>query len=318
MRLALAAVRSPGSTAPAGCASGRIRPAPSPGPACYGRGGSEATVTDASVVLGCIDPGYFAGGSVTLAPELALDSDRASSCAPAWPVSRAGRAGYPSVLNAQMVEAIRLVSIGRGSIRAVTPGAAGRRWADACHGAGRRTGDRQRLLSRAIPACCRRRACSPHRWSTRSPLRSPARWQVPHCRCTARLDELDRQCARMMAEEAVDATQMSVQVLRRCLVYWSVVSSGSADGRGRADPLGMLYRDFLVLHDRIYGHATEQPASIVNLRTVHRAGGSDRLNEGDYRPTEAAATKPPRAICVAGIGAPVPAAVLQRPHCRSG
>ena len=33
-----------------------------PGPACYGRGGTEPTVTDADVVLGRIDPGYFAGG----------------------------------------------------------------------------------------------------------------------------------------------------------------------------------------------------------------------------------------------------------------
>ena len=42
-----------------------------PGPACYGRGGEEATVTDASVVLGWLDPAYFAGGSVTLDPSLA-------------------------------------------------------------------------------------------------------------------------------------------------------------------------------------------------------------------------------------------------------
>lgn len=37
-----------------------------PGPACYGRGGSEATVTDAAVVLGYIDPAYFLGGRMHL------------------------------------------------------------------------------------------------------------------------------------------------------------------------------------------------------------------------------------------------------------
>ncbi len=37
-----------------------------PGPACYGRGGERATVTDADLVLGRIDPGAFAGGRVTL------------------------------------------------------------------------------------------------------------------------------------------------------------------------------------------------------------------------------------------------------------
>jgi hypothetical protein len=43
-----------------------------PGPACYGRGGTEATVTDASVVLGLVDPEYFAGGTLKLQRELAL------------------------------------------------------------------------------------------------------------------------------------------------------------------------------------------------------------------------------------------------------
>ncbi len=40
-----------------------------PGPACYGRGGTEATVTDADLLLGLIDPNAFAGGSITLDPE---------------------------------------------------------------------------------------------------------------------------------------------------------------------------------------------------------------------------------------------------------
>ncbi len=39
-----------------------------PGPACYGRGGEQATVTDADVVLGRIDPDGFAGGSIVLDP----------------------------------------------------------------------------------------------------------------------------------------------------------------------------------------------------------------------------------------------------------
>jgi N-methylhydantoinase A len=37
-----------------------------PGPACYGRGGNEPTVNDADVVLGRLDPDYFAGGSIRL------------------------------------------------------------------------------------------------------------------------------------------------------------------------------------------------------------------------------------------------------------
>ncbi len=42
-----------------------------PGPACYGRGGQEPTVTDADLVLGYLDPGYFLGGKMRLDVEAA-------------------------------------------------------------------------------------------------------------------------------------------------------------------------------------------------------------------------------------------------------
>src|SRR3954463_161539 len=42
-----------------------------PGPACYRRGGTLPTVTDADVALGMIDPAAFAGGTMTLNPDLA-------------------------------------------------------------------------------------------------------------------------------------------------------------------------------------------------------------------------------------------------------
>jgi N-methylhydantoinase A len=40
-----------------------------PGPACYGRGGENPTVTDADLLLGRLDPDHFAGGSITLHPD---------------------------------------------------------------------------------------------------------------------------------------------------------------------------------------------------------------------------------------------------------
>ena len=42
-----------------------------PGPACYGQGGSEPTVTDADLLLGFLDPGAFLGGEMTLDVECA-------------------------------------------------------------------------------------------------------------------------------------------------------------------------------------------------------------------------------------------------------
>src|SRR4029079_15992069 len=58
-----------------GLKGGPQGPGSEPGPVCYGRGGTEPTVTDANVVLGYLNPDYFAGGAMRLdveAPHAAL------------------------------------------------------------------------------------------------------------------------------------------------------------------------------------------------------------------------------------------------------
>jgi N-methylhydantoinase A/oxoprolinase/acetone carboxylase beta subunit len=145
------------------------------------------------------------------------------------------------------------------------------------------------------------------------PLAGPGFADVRHV-----LDELDGSCALLMAEESVGDMPVAIQYSAD---VWYVGQSYhlevplDIDSR---DPLGKLYRDFLRLHDRIYGHATEQPAAIVNLRTVHRAGGSDHLDEGAYRPLDTEPHKPPRAIRVAGARAPVQAAIYHRTAMPAG
>ncbi|MHC4608255.1 MAG: hydantoinase/oxoprolinase family protein, partial [Planctomycetota bacterium] len=57
-----------------------------PGPACYGRGGERPACTDADLVLGYLDPDYFAGGKLPLDPERAPGDRRAHR-----PAARAGR-----------------------------------------------------------------------------------------------------------------------------------------------------------------------------------------------------------------------------------
>jgi N-methylhydantoinase A len=54
-----------------------------PGPACYGRGGFEPTVTDADVVLGYIDPGYFLGGRFPIDDDLAREAVEEYAAGPA-------------------------------------------------------------------------------------------------------------------------------------------------------------------------------------------------------------------------------------------
>ena len=84
-----------------------------PGPACYGKGGTEVAVTDASVVLGLLDPGNFLGGRETL--DVAAAEDALSRLANQLSVEPAEAAeGVHKVINTQMAEGIRLVSVRRG------------------------------------------------------------------------------------------------------------------------------------------------------------------------------------------------------------
>jgi N-methylhydantoinase A len=84
-----------------------------PGPACYGRGGTLPTVTDASVVLGYLNPYYFAGGDLTLQVDKAYQVVR-DMAARLHMTSEALAAGMHHILNASMVDEIRLVSVRRG------------------------------------------------------------------------------------------------------------------------------------------------------------------------------------------------------------
>ena len=84
-----------------------------PGPACYGSGGTEATVTDANLVLGYLDPAAFLGGRRRLdraAADAAVDR-----IAAALGIGRfAAAQGIHRVVNTSMAEGVRLVSVRRG------------------------------------------------------------------------------------------------------------------------------------------------------------------------------------------------------------
>ena len=65
-----------------------------PGPACYGRGGTEPTVTDADLALGLLDPWYFLGGDMELDIEACATALRVGG-RPPGPVGQRHRGGNP-------------------------------------------------------------------------------------------------------------------------------------------------------------------------------------------------------------------------------
>ncbi|MBE0592418.1 MAG: hydantoinase/oxoprolinase family protein, partial [Gemmatimonadales bacterium] len=84
-----------------------------PGPACYGLGGSEPTVTDAALVLGWLDPERPLADDLTLWPDLARAAVAALAGSLRLPVERCAE-GIVEVATATMVRALRRVSVERG------------------------------------------------------------------------------------------------------------------------------------------------------------------------------------------------------------
>src|SRR5262245_28439478 len=85
-----------------------------PGPACYGRGGERATLTDAAIVLGYLDPKFFAGGALQLQPELSHQVIDKTIAGPLGIGAAAAALGIYRIADAPLADGIRLVSVNRG------------------------------------------------------------------------------------------------------------------------------------------------------------------------------------------------------------
>ena len=84
-----------------------------PGPACYGQGGTEPTVTDANLIAGRINPNYFLGGEIEVDVDLARKAMEPIAAALNVTVDQAAL-GVIRLANANMINALKLVSVRRG------------------------------------------------------------------------------------------------------------------------------------------------------------------------------------------------------------
>jgi N-methylhydantoinase A len=239
-----------------------------PGPACYGRGGTEPTVTDANLVLGYLDPAHFLGGSAT------LDSDAADAAldrlARSLKVDRVSAAeGIHRVVNTNMAEGIRLVSVRRG----VDP----RRFALLSFGgaAGLHVTDvaRQLDLTRVVVP---RVAAVLSAWGM---LATDLRFDVSrtHIGDTARLDgagvkrlfaEMEQEgLARLRASfDGPARVQRSVEMRYGEQIFEITVPLDGIDWNVD-DPLPQIVERFHDRHEELYTYALrEQDAVLVNAR----------------------------------------------------
>ena len=270
--------------------------ASAPGPACYARGGREPTVTDASVVLGFLDPGRFAGGAIRLDPSRAVDAIRDRVAEPLGLDVEDAAAGIHRVVNAQMAEGIRLVSVRQGfdprEFTLVAMGGAGPLHACALAAD---LGIARVVVPRhpgVLSAAGLLAAPIEHEVSVAYGEPFAGLSMTPVRRMVAELDETGRKLTERegLAPDEVETLHFA-DVCHVGQGYFLEVPfhPGADDGIER------LYADFLAAHERVHGHAVEAPARFVNLRSVHRqrmSSGANAPGSGGAEPPGSAEASP--------------------------
>jgi N-methylhydantoinase A/oxoprolinase/acetone carboxylase beta subunit len=93
---------------------GPMSPGADPGPACYGKGCTDPTTTDAYVLLGLIDPNYFLGGRIKLSPSLAEKVFEKKICSSLGNDVESAALGTYELATHSIVRAVELNSVRRG------------------------------------------------------------------------------------------------------------------------------------------------------------------------------------------------------------
>jgi N-methylhydantoinase A len=126
------------------------------------------------------------------------------------------------------------------------------------------------------------------------------------------LKQIDVKAASLIAAERVAPEEVTVSYFADVCYIGQSYNLEIPLRLDDKDIAASLYRDFLAAHDRIYGHAVEGPAKIVNIRTIHQAHGSDVLEEMRFVPKTGPVELGRRAIRVADHPEPVTAIIYDR------
>ena len=264
-----------------------------PGPACYGRGGTTPTLTDANVVLGRIGPDTLAPGGVLVLPEAAV-----TAIAPlAAKLDRDPQAAAHAILTvgvANVAEAVRLQTIDRGrdprDFSLFAFGGAGPLHATLI-------AEASAISEVVIPA-------EPGVFSsfgmlvaeqgtlTQAGFLAPLA-EVEPAELECRYDELERQAREILGEIAAGASPARTAAMRYELQEWELrvrVPAGPLDG----EALEQILAGFHETHRARYGFAREdRPVELVtlylDLRAPAAAVSYGGVDPGDGDPARARA-----------------------------
>ncbi len=290
-----------------------------PGPACYDRGGDQPTVTDASIVLGLLDPAYFAGGSVKLDPALARRAIEEKIAKPLGLGVREAALGIHRVVNVQMAEGVRLVSISRGvdprDFALMPFGGGGGLHATAL---ATELGIETVVVPRHPGVLCAvglLSAAIEHEASAAFIRRFAVAEVQDLVDVCARLAAA---CAELMRSEGVVAHDVETRYYADvCYVGQSYFMDVEIDVDTPQTLIATTYARFRARHDQIYGHSTDSPAQFVNLRAVQRVATNMADDGGSFVP-HGTADKGTRMIVLAGVPDSVAARIVARDGLAAG
>ncbi len=270
-----------------------------PGPACYGRGGSLPTVTDANLVLGRLRPAAFLGGGMPLDP--AAGRLAVGQLAGQMGLSLQQTAqGVIDLANEHMAQALRVISVQRG----IDPASY---TLTAFGGAG---GLHVCALAEALDM---KHALVPIHAGVLSALgmlAAPRGRQLSHTLCGLLKDQHEAQLAERFQALVVQGRS---ELLDEGIDVDAITTEFSLDLRyfGQSYTLNIPFHglkqaaaDFNRLHQQRFGHMLDSDVELVNLRVALSASGSDlSLQSGDHK---AVSSEPIEQAVMAGFERPVP------------
>jgi N-methylhydantoinase A len=244
-----------------------------PGPACYGRGGEVPTVTDASLVMGYLNPATFAAGQMRLDVEAAHEAlERMARPLGMDALSLA--AGIHRIINERMSDEMRLVSVRRGH----DP----RRFALVALGGAGPVHAGRMAASLSIPTVLVPSApgvlaafgllVAPVEHEQTRTFAVPAQ-ALPLDAVRAVLAELTALNAARMAADRVEPARVRVSCFADLRYVGQsyeleVALRTPVDAAAATEAVAAFH----AAHERVYGHGRpESPVEFVNLRVVHSA-----------------------------------------------
>ncbi|MCZ6666137.1 MAG: hydantoinase/oxoprolinase family protein [Gammaproteobacteria bacterium] len=258
-----------------------------PGPACYARGGSLPTVTDAQVALGRLDPEHFLGGDLHIDAALATAAIKDHLCAKLDMSVLDAALGVIRVINSNMALAIRANSVARGidprEFALMPFGGAGPLHAVALASA---VAVREIIVPPApgITAAMGLLAADMQYEFTRSTLAVLTDGDADDlARLNQIFDDLLAQAQAALAADGVPEQQQRFQRLVECRYQGQgfELRAEVPDAVISVDNLQVIVDNFHAAHRADYGHSFEStPIEVITLRVVGYAP-SDRLSWPD-------------------------------------